>query len=73
MKKCDKHNWKCDSFSDRMLAKFARYGHWSFFALLVLEIKEFSFSNFFSGNTFMILLWIVLFISFEYDSRKSSK
>ena len=73
MKKCDKNNWKCDSFSDKMVANIARYGHWSFFALLVLEFKEFSFSNFWSWSTLMIFIWIALFISFEYDSRQSKK
>ena len=73
MKKCNKKDWKCDSFGDKSVAKIARYGHWSFFALTVLEIKDFSFSNFWSGCTLMILLWIALFISFEYDSRKEKK
>ena len=73
MKKCNKKDWKCDSFSDKAVAKIARYGHWSFFALMVLEIKDFNLSNLFSGNTLMILLWIGLFISFEYDSRKDKK
>jgi hypothetical protein len=61
------------TFSDKGLEFIANYGHFIFLVLFVLECRDFSFSNFWSGTTFCMFMWGSIYGVFQYEHNKEKK